>query len=372
MITTNKQLQTVVSQLKKQQQIAIDTEFYWRNTYYPQLCLIQIATTDSIYLIDALADALELQLLQQIFEDNNITKVMHAADNDIKILKHYLNCQFNAIFDTQIACAFLGHANQISLQKLLAFLDLHKLDKQQKLSDWRVRPLSDEQIHYAHADVEFLIDAAAILQSQLAQKNYTHCFEEEMLEQQKSAFPCPNEAPLHMSRQINKLKIPAQENLYKLTIWRESYAQSHNYISRRTLTDKELIKIAYHMPKTLEDFSSQRLLSTKKIHKYAQLILHCLWQTPSTFSPKAKTMQPLNRELLQTIYEYLIQQTKDLQISNELVCSKNDLKYFIRHFLSNSRKPKGKLTTGWRYEYFGKPIIKAFLDQQASLSNTVE
>ena len=132
MITTNRELQQLINKIDSQPTLAIDTEFYWRYSYYPQLCLIQIATPDSIYLIDTMAKTLDLSILQPIFSNPSICKIMHAASNDIKILKHYVNATFNNIFDTQTAMAFLGYPHQMSLQNVLETLDLFDLDKHEK------------------------------------------------------------------------------------------------------------------------------------------------------------------------------------------------------------------------------------------------
>ena len=157
MITNSNDLQRIMPLLMAESMIALDTEFYWRNTYYPELCLIQIATTNHIYLIDALSAEINLQLLNPLFANKHTLKIMHAAENDIKILRHYLDCEFNGIFDTQIAMAFLGHDHQLSLSNTLTHLGFADLNKDEKMSDWRQRPLSSAQVAYATSDVVSLI-----------------------------------------------------------------------------------------------------------------------------------------------------------------------------------------------------------------------
>jgi ribonuclease D len=153
MLNTNKQIQDLAIKLQSVNKISVDTEFYWMRTYYPILCLIQIASDVESFLLDTLADV-DYSPLVAVFEDNNIQKIMHSGSNDIPIIKKFLNCDVNNVFDTQVAAAFLGFQSQLSLKNLLKeVLDI-EMEKESQFSDWRKRPLSDKQLAYAVKDVE--------------------------------------------------------------------------------------------------------------------------------------------------------------------------------------------------------------------------
>ena len=169
-ITNQIAFDTLCHDLKKEPYIAVDTEFMWETTYYPQLCLIQIATVNNIYLIDALA-GLDLSSLKPILENNNIEKIVHDGIHDLRILSTEIGAQFNNVFDTQIAAELLDIDFQISLANLLIYFDIATLDKSSKRSNWAKRPLSEKQISYAKNDVLYLITLTQTLKSRLTQQS---------------------------------------------------------------------------------------------------------------------------------------------------------------------------------------------------------
>ncbi|MDH5728056.1 MAG: ribonuclease D, partial [Gammaproteobacteria bacterium] len=178
MITSSHELIEFCDYLSKQEWIAIDTEFLREKTYYPQLCLIQIATIEQCACIDPLVLP-ELTPLQQILNNSNIVKVMHAGRQDLEIF-YYLNQQIpQPIFDTQLAAPVLGLAEQIAYGKLIsAILDIH-LEKGHARTDWSQRPLSPAQLDYAANDVIYLAQAYLKMREQLIKANRMSWLDEE-------------------------------------------------------------------------------------------------------------------------------------------------------------------------------------------------
>jgi len=270
MISTNRELHQLIKHLENQSTLAIDTEFYWRYSYYPQLCLIQIATIDDIYLIDAMAETLDLSILKPIFANPSICKIMHAANNDIKILKHYLKATFKNIFDTQTAMAFLGYPHQMSLKSVLHALDLFHLDKQEKMSDWRLRPLTETQIAYAKADVAYLHSTYKLLENQLTTIHHREFFAKEMSEECKNAaFTEADKAYLRFYAQLRRFYGQTHSHLKALAIWRERYAQQKNWLIQHILSDRELLKVVRLNPDSEQMLADSHIL---RIRNYSAMV----------------------------------------------------------------------------------------------------
>ena len=360
MITTNRELQQLIKDIEHQSTLAVDTEFYWRHSYYPELCLIQIATTDDIYLIDAMAEALDLSLLKPIFSNPSVCKIMHAANNDIKILKHYLNTTFENIFDTQTAMAFLGYPHQMSLKSVLQTLDLFYLDKQEKMSDWRLRPLSENQIAYAKADVAYLHLTYHLLKQELIIIKHSEFFAKEMSDEcKKAAFTNADEADVRFHAQLRRLYGQAHAHLKALAIWRERYAQQKNWLIQHILSDRELVKVVRLNPNSEQMLADSHILSHKKLQRYGKLILQALDQC----EPIDDRPQPLNnrpniaKEVIDEAFQLLQKLAQQEKMATAIVCSKRELVKLLQTHVQNPENLKGKLASGWRFSLFGKKIL---------------
>ncbi|GGF95009.1 MULTISPECIES: ribonuclease D [Cysteiniphilum] len=369
MITNSNDLQRIMPLLMAESMIALDTEFYWRNTYYPELCLIQIATTDHIYLIDALSAEINLQLLNPLFTSKHTLKIMHAAENDIKILRHYLDCEFNSIFDTQIAMAFLGHDHQLSLSNTLNHLGFDDLNKDEKMSDWRKRPLSSAQIAYATSDVISLIQCQKLLTDKLKQTSWLKAFEEEMQFIQKMHFNNTQDAPLKFKHHLARLSVSGRTHLIQLSIWREAYAQSRNWVTRYVLSDQELVNLAKLNPIDLQTIAEKHILSHKKVQRFGAELIQLLHvaNTQYDMSLIERTRIKINKELLRLCFEYLAEIAEKQQLPIALVSSKQELKHFLYQKLINPQHMgSNKLNSGWRLQFFGQ-LITDYAYQQCSI-----
>jgi len=158
LITTTEALEEAVSALAKSDFVTVDTEFIRETTFWPELCLIQMASPDHTALVDALAPGLDLAPFFRLMADEKVVKVFHAARQDIEIVFHLGNLIPAPIFDSQVAAMVCGFGDAISYDALVQKVTGKHIDKSSRFTDWRRRPLSEKQLDYALADVTYLRD----------------------------------------------------------------------------------------------------------------------------------------------------------------------------------------------------------------------
>jgi ribonuclease D len=351
MISSDPQLDQLVATLSQQTIIALDTEFMWRNTYFPKLCLIQIATVERSYLIDPLAP-INLKKLKPILEDPKILKLFHAASHDIKILATEIGAKTSPVADTQMAAEFLGLIHQGSLQWILEHYTLASLSKKQKLSNWGKRPLTPSQLHYAEDDVTFLIPCYLKLKAALEATSRFEWFKEESktLTQKKCyLYTDPDKAYLRISAH-RKLKLPALQILKALTKWREQRAIKQNVILKNVLSDQSIIQLSMNPPEHQSELMlSNYALTSKQQLKSAREIFTLLeknkrLQTPVPIDTSVRPR--INKEMLNMLHDKLQSQSKKLNIIPQLIASRSDLKAYLQ----NDHSQLTKFTCGWRSE----------------------
>ena len=239
-IKNDSQLLELVEEISNIDEISIDTEFTWRNTYFPRLSLIQIGSAEILYIIDPLVIE-KLDNLNSIFEDNEITKVFHSSRGDMAVLKNSIGSSFKNIYDTQIAQKLISNEiDQISYKNLVEFYFYKNLSKSQTNSDWEKRPLSEEQILYAAEDIKYLLTIKKIQLKKLENKKLIDNFE----------ISCVNEISLaeqdFSDTRLNRLR-KKYKNISKIEceifLWRENRAKLKNVPPNKIFKDKYLRKI---------------------------------------------------------------------------------------------------------------------------------
>jgi ribonuclease D len=253
--------------------IALDTEFLREKTYYPKLCLLQVATPDSVACIDPLAlDSLD-PILDLVF-DTGITKVMHSARQDMEIFYHLRGAAPTPVFDTQIAALLLGYPDQIGYGNLVSEVLDVKLEKLHTRADWSIRPLTQDQIGYAADDVIYLVDVYRNLYARLAELGRLEWLDEDFSQLSSDALYSnpPADAWLRI-KGGNRLKGAALAVMQALAGWREAQAQQRDRPRGWILRDDALIEIARHRPASIEELGRIRGLQEAFIRHNGEQIL---------------------------------------------------------------------------------------------------
>ena len=240
--------------------VTVDTEFLRETTYYPLLCVVQMASPDETVVIDALADGIDLTPWFGLMNNETVMKVFHAARQDIEIVWNMGKKIPHPIFDTQVAAMVLGYGASISYDQLVQRITGDTLDKSLRFTDWTRRPLSDAQISYAVSDVTHLRHVYLKLAADLAKRERTNWVEAEMnvLTSPDTYRSDPERAWERLKSRVRRPKELAV--LIEIGAWREREAQTRDVPRSRVLKDDVVADIAVQAPTTLERLGHLRSL----------------------------------------------------------------------------------------------------------------
>jgi ribonuclease D len=258
LIATTSLLDEFCQRMSGETFITVDTEFMRERTYWPELCLVQIAGAKEVAVIDAQADSLDLASLGVLFANEGVTKVFHAARQDIEIFVLRFGDVPRPIFDTQVAAMVAGFGDQVGYDALVSSLTGGSIDKAHRFSDWSVRPLSAAQIAYAAADVTHLRDVYLRLSQRLEQDNRLGWVAEEMaiLNNPATYRTDPETAWERLRpRTTNRRLLYC---LKEVAAWREKEAQRVNIPRQRLIKDEALLEIAATAPANAEALARVR------------------------------------------------------------------------------------------------------------------
>jgi ribonuclease D len=261
MITTTSELSALCDVLAKSEYVAVDTEFLREQTFWPLLCLIQLAGPEAEAVIDPLSPHIDLTPFYNLMADTSTVKVFHAARQDIEIV--YLKSEIvpTPVFDTQVAAMVCGYGDSISYVNLVKKTTGIDLDKSSRFTDWSRRPLSEKQLDYAIADVTHLRDVYVRLKQTLEKTGRTPWLQEEM---DVLTSPSTYDAKPENAWQRLKLRVKGRKALavlIELAAWRERLAQSLDVPRGRVLRDDALYDIANQLPASTEALGQLRTLS---------------------------------------------------------------------------------------------------------------
>jgi ribonuclease D len=258
LIATTSRLDEFCQRMSGETFVTVDTEFMRERTYWPELCLVQIAGAKEVAVIDAQADGLDLASLGILFANEGVTKVFHAARQDIEIFVLRFGDVPRPIFDTQVAAMVAGFGDQVGYDALVSSLTGLGIDKAHRFSDWSVRPLSAAQIAYAAADVTHLRDVYLRLSQRLEQDNRLGWVAEEMaiLNNPATYRTDPGTAWERLRpRTTNRRLLYC---LKEVAAWREKEAQRVNIPRQRLIKDEALLEIAATAPANAEALARVR------------------------------------------------------------------------------------------------------------------
>lgn len=248
MITTTADLAKACTNLATAEYVTVDTEFIRETTFWPELCLIQMASDDLAVLVDPLASGMDLAPFFELMADESVVKVFHAARQDLEIVYKLGGILPKPLFDTQVAAMVCGFGESIAYDQLVARTTDGRIDKTSRFTDWRRRPLSEQQLTYALADVTYLRDVYRELTKQLEADDRGHWLAEEM-----AILADPATYDLHPDDAWKRLKLrvrkPIELQVMKeLATWREREARDLDKPRGRILKDDAIYEIAQQQP----------------------------------------------------------------------------------------------------------------------------
>lgn len=361
LITTTDALADLCERLSKSEFVTVDTEFMRENTYWPELCLVQIANDKEAAAIDPLADGIDLQpLLDLLTENEDVLKVFHAGGQDVEIIVNLTGKTPHPIFDTQIAMMAISQSEQIGYANLVESWLSITIDKGARFTDWSRRPLTDRQIEYAIGDVTHLSEIFPEILKKLVKTGRGAWLDAEMekLAEVSNYVTDPNLAWRRIRSQGRNPQVLGR--LKALAAWRESEAQHKNIPRGRIMRDETLADIASHPPKQQKDLAKVRGLSAawreNDIGKRLMKVIEKAGPLDKDEMPeKMKRGAPLGKEgaLVADLLKLLLKiRAREIDVAARLLTKADEMEALaagIREL---------PVLNGWRYDVFGRDALE--------------
>ncbi|MEC8005580.1 MAG: ribonuclease D [Pseudomonadota bacterium] len=358
-IATTAALEKFCAEAMTARYVTVDTEFMRENTYYPKLCLLQIASADDAVLVDPLADGIDLAPVFALMAAPQVLKVFHAARQDIEIFVHLSGAVPAPIFDTQIAGMACGFGDAISYDRLVKSVVGVEIDKSSRFTDWARRPLGDRQLTYALSDVTHLRLVFEALEERLRANGREPWLADEMavLTDPATYVVAPEDAWRRL-----KLRNPKPRTLAvlrELAALRENEARRRDLPRNRVLRDEVLTEIAASVPSTPEELARARSISDNVAKgKLGQGILEAVrrgansdrnsWPRPPAATPPRRGREPVV-ELLRVLLKL---KAEEHGVAQKLIANMADL-----DLIADDDDADVPALSGWRREIFGDAAI---------------
>ncbi len=338
--------------------ITVDTEFLRETTYYPLLCVAQMASPDEAVVVDALAPGIDLAPFYALMADERVMKVFHAARQDIEIVWHAAKLIPHPIFDTQVAAMVLGHGDSISYDQLVARITGDTLDKSHRFTDWTRRPLSEAQLVYAVSDVTHLRDVYLALVEDLKRRGRADWVEDEMriLTSPDTYRMEPENAWKRLKTRVRKPKELAV--LIEVAAWREQEAQSRDVPRARVLKDEAIADIAVQAPTSAERLKSLRSLPKGfERSRWGEAIVAAvdrgLARDPKTLPLQARSQPAANGAAIVELLKVLLRMISEQHhVAAKVIATVDDLERIAAS--DNAEVPA---LSGWRRDLFGNKAL---------------
>lgn len=359
-VDTPESLQTLVTELKTGPYIALDTEFMRDQTYWPKLCLMQVAGPGGVAaIIDPLAEGMDLSPLYGLIRSPDVTKVLHAARQDIEIFWHQGGVIPDPLFDTQIAAMVCGFGDAASYETLVRRITRAELDKSARFTDWSRRPLTDRQLQYALADVTHLCEVYEALANELIRTGREFWVQEEIAALKDSDLYelDPANAWKRLKARTNNRRFLAV--LMAVAAWREREAQTRDVPRNRVLRDEAVLEIAAHPPDSAEALERIRAIPRGfAASRSGKSLLDAIAAGKAADVPKLPEIdRPRRRrdpsssaiDLLKTLLRL---RAEDAKVAPRLIATSEDIER-----LAAFEDEGVAALHGWRAEVFGNDAI---------------
>ncbi|KJS13246.1 MAG: ribonuclease D [Hoeflea sp. BRH_c9] len=361
MITTTEALAAFCANLAKHDFVTVDTEFLRETTYWPELCLIQMAGPEDEGIVDPLAQGLDLKPFYELMADASVIKVFHAARQDIEIVVNRGDLVPHPIFDTQVAAMVLGFGESISYDQLVSRITGAPIDKSSRFTDWSRRPLSDKQLDYALADVTHLRDVYLELDSRLKAENRAHWLLDEMavLESRETYEMDPADAWKRLKMRVKK---PVELCvLQHVAAWREREARARNVPRGRVIKDDAIYEIAQQQPVDSEALSRLRTIPrgwerSQQGATVVEIVNEAL-ETPKEAMPRLPRQKQAPEgaqaaiELLRVLLKLTVEKEN---VAAKIIATSDDLEAIA----IDGEAADVPALKGWRRELFGDRALK--------------
>jgi len=356
-LTTTQELKAFCKASQDVYWLALDTEFIREKTYYPNLCLVQIASERGIVCIDTIAID-DLSSLRELLYLPSITKVFHSASQDLEIFVNLYGAVPTPMFDTQIAASLLGYGDQVSYAQLVNEICGVELDKSLSRTNWERRPLSDKETRYAVDDVKYLAEVYLYLKDKLNEQKRS----------QWAEFECRNFSTLEKykiepSRLWKTVKGAGKLEQHQLIVfkqlvqWREHQAIAENKPRRWILSDKVLRSLAINQPGDLDSLQQLEDINSNHIGYASHLLeeISLAQNIPEAEWPKANLICPLNneqRKLVKKAQSFIRERAEELNISPSLLATRSVIEKLI------CGKRELDILSSWKKDLIGDELIQ--------------
>jgi ribonuclease D len=369
-ITKSKKLAEACERLSKHPFVTVDTEFLRESTYYPMLCVAQMASTEEAFVVDALAEGIDLSPFYDLMADEKVVKVFHAARQDIEICWHARRLIPKPLVDTQVAAMVLGYGDSISYDQLVQRITGDNLDKSHRFTDWTRRPLSPAQLTYAVSDVTHLRDVYLRLSADLEKQGRTEWMFEEMkvLTSAETYRSEPEHAWERLKTRVRKPRELAI--LIEVAAWREQEAQTRDVPRGRVLKDDVIGDIAVQAPTSIERLGSLRSLPKGfERSKWGEAIVDAvkrgLARDPKTLPRLERHKPAVNGQATVELLKVLLRMTAERHgVAAKVIATVDDLDR-----IAGDDDADVPALHGWRRDLFGE---KALALKHGKLSLAIE
>jgi ribonuclease D len=356
LLTTTQEIAELCDELAHEPFVALDTEFMRDRTYWPKLCLVQLAGGKRHAAVDPLAPGIDLAPLFALMANPAVIKVFHAARQDVEIFHHLSGQVPTPLFDTQLAAMVCGYGEEVGYETLVSRLAKARVDKSSRFTDWSRRPLTKQQLDYALDDVIHLRVVYQRLDAQLKESGRT-----EWVAQELAGLTDPNTYEQPPEAAWRRIKVRSRDPRFlaivmALAAWREREAQRRDLPRNRIVRDDLLLELAANRPRSVEDIARLRRISLDKASNAAAVAaVRAALEMPEAELPVVEPPPKLPRgigplvDLLRVLLKF---QCEEHHVAQRLVATTADLEAIAAY-----DAPDVAALRGWRREVFGRAAL---------------
>jgi ribonuclease D len=356
LLTTTQEIAELCDELAHEPFVALDTEFMRDRTYWPKLCLVQLAGGKRHAAVDPLAPGIDLAPLFALMANPAVIKVFHAARQDVEIFHHLSGQVPTPLFDTQLAAMVCGYGEEVGYETLVSRLAKARVDKSSRFTDWSRRPLTKQQLDYALDDVIHLRVVYQRLDAQLKESGRT-----EWVAQELAGLTDPNTYEQPPEAAWRRIKVRSRDPRFlaivmALAAWREREAQRRDLPRNRIVRDDLLLELAANRPRSVEDIARLRRISLDKASNAAAVAaVRSALEMPEAELPVVEPPPKLPRgigplvDLLRVLLKF---QCEEHHVAQRLVATTADLEAIAAY-----DAPDVAALRGWRREVFGRAAL---------------